>query len=153
MGKITNVQSSRCQLIVRLLNKGSFWREFPGGLVVRIPHFHCWGAGFNLWLGNWDFFSSQGEVIPLEFQQNTKIRWQILFLLLPPIYTSISFKLYISCPLFKKIKQDLKVTASSNPKSIQLAYLRELTQGGKSKVPLSFKGQGWNSLVCARDKA
>ena len=26
--------------------------EFPGGPVVRTPHFHCRGPGFNPWLGN-----------------------------------------------------------------------------------------------------
>ena len=28
-----------------------FW-EFPGGLVVRIPGFHCSGPGLNPWAGN-----------------------------------------------------------------------------------------------------
>ena len=27
-------------------------REFPGGPVVRIPHFHCWGPRFNPWVGS-----------------------------------------------------------------------------------------------------
>ena len=27
-------------------------REFPGGPVVRTPHFHCQGPGFDPWLGN-----------------------------------------------------------------------------------------------------
>lgn len=26
-------------------------QEFAGGLVVGIPHCHCWGLGFSLWLG------------------------------------------------------------------------------------------------------
>ena len=26
--------------------------KFPGGLVVRILVFHCWGPGFDSWLGN-----------------------------------------------------------------------------------------------------
>ena len=26
--------------------------EFPGGPVVRMPHFHCQGLGFNPWSGN-----------------------------------------------------------------------------------------------------
>ena len=25
---------------------------FPGALVVRSLHFHCWGHGFNPWSGN-----------------------------------------------------------------------------------------------------
>ena len=28
-----------------------FW-EFPSGLVVRIPGFHCSGPGLNPWAGN-----------------------------------------------------------------------------------------------------
>ena len=28
------------------------YRDFPGGSVVRTPHFHCSGHGFNPWLGN-----------------------------------------------------------------------------------------------------
>ena len=27
-------------------------REFPGGPMVRTPHFHCRGHGFNPWLQN-----------------------------------------------------------------------------------------------------
>ena len=27
-------------------------RIFPGGLVVKILHFHCMDHGFDLWLGN-----------------------------------------------------------------------------------------------------
>ena len=27
-------------------------REFPGGLVVRTPRFHCQGPGFDPWSGN-----------------------------------------------------------------------------------------------------
>ena len=27
-------------------------REFPGGSVVRTPHFHCCGSRFNPWSGN-----------------------------------------------------------------------------------------------------
>ena len=27
-------------------------RDFPGGLVVKTPHFQCRGHGFNPWLGN-----------------------------------------------------------------------------------------------------
>ena len=26
--------------------------EFPGAPVVRTPHFHCTGPGFNPWSGN-----------------------------------------------------------------------------------------------------
>ena len=29
-------------------------REFPGGRVVRILPFHCWGPDFNFWLGELD---------------------------------------------------------------------------------------------------
>ena len=29
-------------------------RGLPGGPVVRTWGFHCWGPGFNPWLGNWD---------------------------------------------------------------------------------------------------
>ena len=38
---------------VRLLlfTKGEM-REFPGGPVVRTPHFHCRGHRFNPWSGN-----------------------------------------------------------------------------------------------------
>lgn len=43
-----------------MLSKMTFWKkkkndilvEFPGGLVVRNPRFHCRGPEFNLWLGN-----------------------------------------------------------------------------------------------------
>ena len=27
-------------------------REFPGGPVVRTPHFHCQGPGFSPWSGS-----------------------------------------------------------------------------------------------------
>ena len=27
-------------------------RDFPGGPVVKIPHFHCRGCGSDPWLGN-----------------------------------------------------------------------------------------------------
>ena len=30
------------------------WWGLPGGSVVKTQHFHCWGPGFNLWLGNKD---------------------------------------------------------------------------------------------------
>ena len=26
-------------------------RDFPGGPVIKTPHFHCWGHGFNPWWG------------------------------------------------------------------------------------------------------
>ena len=29
-------------------------REFPGGPVVRTPHFHCRRHGLDSWLGNED---------------------------------------------------------------------------------------------------
>ena len=28
--------------------------SFPGGTVVKTPHFHCRGHGFDPWLGNYD---------------------------------------------------------------------------------------------------
>ena len=30
----------------------SFNWDFPGGLVVRTPRFHCRGRGFDPWSGN-----------------------------------------------------------------------------------------------------
>ena len=44
--------------------------SFPGGLVVRIQHFHYCGPGFNPWPGNWDPTS------------NCHMLWPILLLLL-----------------------------------------------------------------------
>ena len=40
-------------LLVRnmLLRKMCYW-EFPGSSVLRMPNFHCYGPGFDLWLGN-----------------------------------------------------------------------------------------------------
>ena len=31
-----------------------FLRDFPGGLVVKILHFHCWGHEFHPLSGNED---------------------------------------------------------------------------------------------------
>ena len=37
---------------LRLKNNKEFIREFTGGAVVKTLHFHCWGPGFDPWLGN-----------------------------------------------------------------------------------------------------
>ena len=34
------------------LQKVQEYGEFPGGPVVRTPHFHCRGPQFNPWSGN-----------------------------------------------------------------------------------------------------
>ena len=31
--------------------KDKLWRNFPGSLVVKTPHFHCRGHGFDPWWG------------------------------------------------------------------------------------------------------
>ena len=44
------------------VNKCSVWKielkkenwDFPGGPVVKTPHFQCRGHGFSPWWGNWD---------------------------------------------------------------------------------------------------
>ena len=33
-------------------NSKTFFRDFPGGPVVKTLHFHCRGHGFDAWLGN-----------------------------------------------------------------------------------------------------
>ena len=42
------------------------WCEFPGGPVTKILHFHCWGCGFDSWVGKSDpaghvVWSKKGE--------------------------------------------------------------------------------------------
>ena len=37
------------------------WRDFPGGPVVKTPHFHCQGLRFSSWLGTWDPASSAAK--------------------------------------------------------------------------------------------
>ena len=41
------------QSLGNCLQEDRSW-AFPGGPVVRTPHFHCRGHGFNPWLGTWD---------------------------------------------------------------------------------------------------
>ena len=68
-GKAISHPKSVCE-IPDLLWRNNHFREFPGGLVVRIQHFHYCGPGCNPWPGNWDPTS------------NCHMLWPILLLLL-----------------------------------------------------------------------
>ena len=54
----------------------SSW-ELPGGPVVRIPQFHCWGPRFESWSGNKD---------PTSCTTSSPKKSSLLLLLLSPIF-------------------------------------------------------------------
>ena len=73
------------------------FREFPGGLVVRIPGFHCCDPRFNPWSGNRDPASAQPKKINFMARENSmkcefqcswiKIYWATAtFMYLLPVY-------------------------------------------------------------------
>ena len=46
-GEYMNHIQIQCHLVLKKMTQG-----FPGYLVVRTPHFHHQGSGFNPWSGN-----------------------------------------------------------------------------------------------------